>query len=113
MRHIVSAIAFGLASVSALAFASTNHVVSQRGIAFEVDTLTVAPGDTVEFANDDRTKHHIYARKGPTDFESRLIRPRQSYSVTITEQGVWEVGCKIHPRMRLELISEAPGETGA
>jgi plastocyanin len=81
-------------------------VVSQKDLEFSPNEITVSVGDTVIFTNDDRTRHHIQSRSGPEDFESRLLPPRANYEVQLNEDGVWEVGCRIHPRMRMTITAQ-------
>ena len=84
------------------------HVISQKNREFAPGRIAVAPGDVVVFQNDDKTDHHIMARSGPTDFSSRLLPRGASYEVEIAEEGTWEIGCRIHPRMQLMIRSRAP-----
>jgi len=46
-----------LASASALA--ASVHRIAQKGRAFAIADITIAPGDTVQFTNDDEFLHQI------------------------------------------------------
>ncbi len=90
--------------------ADGRHLISQKNRRFDPGQITIRPGDVVVFQNDDLTEHHIFARKGPSKFESRLLARGASYEVTFEEAGKWRVGCRIHPRMRLDVTARAEPE---
>ncbi len=92
--------------------AGERYLVSQKGRTFAPREITIQPGDVVVFQNDDRTSHHIMSRKGPTEFSSRLLPRGASYEVTFEEEGTWEIGCHIHPRMRLMVDVQAGPAAG-
>lgn len=93
------------------AAAQERHEISQRQRAFSPKAVTVAPGDVVVFKNDDATPHHIKVKKGPETFRSRLLPRGLDYPVIFDEEGYWEVGCRIHPRMSMSItVTSDPGD---
>ena len=97
--------AVALLTSSALA-ESERHVVSQKGRRFRPREITVRAGDVVVFQNDDRTDHHIQSIEGPSEFSSRLLPRGSSFEVVFDEPGRWQIGCAIHPRMRMIIVVE-------
>jgi plastocyanin len=91
---------------TAPAAAGERHLVSQKGRQFRPSALHIRVGDVVVFQNDDRTDHHIMAADGPSEFSSRLLPRGSSFEVTFDRPGRWEIGCRIHPRMRMILDVE-------
>lgn len=96
----------GIVAGFAAAFAAQSHSVGQAALAFSTDALTVAAGDSVVFANEDRTAHNVLVSDWSTD--SGIIRPGDSYALAVPADasGVFEVRCAIHPRMVLTLTVE-------
>ncbi len=91
------------ATLPLAALASADAQISQKGMRFAPQDISVTAGDTVEFLNDDRTRHHIFSVSGPESFESRLLPPGVSYTVTLGTPGLYQVGCRIHLDMRMSI----------
>jgi plastocyanin len=51
--------------------------------------LTVEPGTTVTWTNDDADEHRIRSQSGPVDFDSGNLDPGQSYSFTFDAEGTY------------------------
>lgn len=95
--------AFALAAAGAAlhgrpAQAGTTHEVSIEGFAFQPAELTIAAGDSVRFTNTDGAPHDATADDGA--FKTARLGTGNSDTITLTEPGVYEYRCSIHPRMR-------------
>lgn len=68
---------------------ATGHLVRITS-GLEPASLTIAPGDTVTWRNDDDERHRIRARSGPEDFDSGDLEPGESFSVTLSLVGTYD-----------------------
>ena len=98
LRIIIATIVVLLLGLPAFA---TEHVVDQKDLAFSVDTLTVAVGDTIKFTNSDRTTHHIWTSDNGLNISSPALKPGDAYSVKLVKAGTYTFQCHIHPKMKL------------
>lgn len=98
LRIMIAAIALFLSGVPAFA---AEHVVDQKDLAFSVDALTVAVGDTIKFTNSDRTTHHIWTSDNGLNVSSPALKPGDSYSVKLVKAGTYTFQCHIHPKMKI------------
>lgn len=78
-----------------------DYIVGQKGRAFSVAHLDIKPGDTVSFVNDDNVPHNIFSSSAGNAFNLGSQAPGTSTPVTFTTAGEVEVGCLIHPRMKM------------
>jgi cytochrome c peroxidase len=90
-------------SLAGAAWAAT-HTVDQKNLHFSVATLTIAKGDSVEFANTDDTSHNITISGAGFTANSGLQRPGQPFRVPLVKVGTYKVTCGIHPNMRMTVI---------
>lgn len=51
--------------------------------------MTIAPGDTVTWRNDDGDRHRMRSRSGPVEFDSGDLGPGASFRVTLTQVGTY------------------------
>ena len=58
MRKSVALCTAALLAFSALAVAA-DHVITQKGRLFSVESITIKKGDTITFSNDDTVPHNI------------------------------------------------------
>src|SRR5947207_882079 len=63
---------------------AANHTIAIKNFAFTPDVLTVSPGDTVTFVNQE-TDGTVHAIRG--DFTSPDLPPGATFTVTITTAG--------------------------
>jgi len=68
---------------------------------FAHQDLTVQAGTTVVWTNRDGVTHTATAQEGQWD--SGILRERESFSFTFTEAGVFSYFCAIHPFMTAEV----------
>lgn len=69
--------------------------VKIEDFAFNPDSVTISPNDTVRWKNLDPITHTVTG----SDFSSGTLRDGDSYNVTFTREGVYEYYCSIHSSM--------------
>ena len=100
MRKFLSAAALLLATAS-FAHAATLQV-SITNYTFSPAKITVHPGDTVTWTNQDSIPHTATALDGKA-FDSGTIDPNASWSFSFGKTGTFPYRCAIHPDMRGEV----------
>lgn len=78
--------------------------VAQREITFVPERIEVKAGSTVVFVNDDRFGHNVYSETPGADFDIGRQPAGQRTPVVFRRAGTIEVRCRIHPKMRLEVV---------
>ena len=96
----------GMATDRVLAQASEVTVV-QKEIAFIPERIEVRAGSTVVFVNDDRFGHNVYSETPGADFDIGRQPPGQRTPIVFRRAGNFEVRCRIHPKMKLEVAVSA------
>ena len=71
--------------------------VEIKDFAFNPETLSVAPGTTVTWTNNDTTAHTVTAADG--SFDSGNLAPGDSFSFTFEDAGSFDYACMYHPNM--------------
>jgi plastocyanin len=69
---------------------------------FTPATLNVKPGAVVAWTNEDDIPHSIVAADGK--FHSRALDTGDAFSFTLTEPGVYDYYCGLHPHMKGTII---------
>jgi plastocyanin len=67
-----------------------------KNLTYLPDTVTIKPGETVTWVNNDDRDHTVH---GP-GFNSGNIKPGKTWSYTFPKAGEYPYGCAYHPRMR-------------
>jgi plastocyanin len=80
---------------------STTHTVTIEGMRFQPEVLTVAPGDTVVWVNEDLVPHTATSKAG--GFDSKDIQADKSWRYTIQTTGEFAYICTFHPTMKAML----------
>lgn len=75
-----------------------------RNFAFDPATVTVHPGDTVEWKNDDNAPHTATTNSSKPGFDSGTIQPGASWRHQAPDKGTYNYICTIHPYMKGTLI---------
>jgi plastocyanin len=75
-----------------------------HNFAFQPATMTVHPGDTVEWKNEDNTPHTATAKTPNPGFDSGAIRSEGQWRYDAREKGTYNYICTIHPYMKGQLI---------
>ena len=69
-----------------------------------VEAITVNPGDTIHFMNNDPWFHNIFSLTQTKTFDLGSYPQGESRPVTFNDKGNYEIECAIHPNMFLEVI---------
>jgi plastocyanin len=96
----VALLAFGPSLVRAQPPAVTVKIDS---FAFDTPTVTVAPGATVTWVNDDDAPHTVVAEDGKS-FRSRTLDTGESFSFTFMSPGTYAYFCSVHPHMTGKVV---------
>ena len=83
------------------------HQVTITGFAFDPATLTIAPGDSVTWTNQDAANHTATA----DDFAwtTAVLSTGDSETVVFSDEGVEPYHCGVHPSMTADLEVTATG----
>lgn len=77
------------------------HPVIQKDREFSTTEITIKPGEKVIFQNDDTVTHNVFSGSKINPFNIKVQPPGQSSTVAFQDEGVTEVRCAIHPKMKL------------
>jgi plastocyanin len=77
--------------------------VTQKGLQFSAEELSVSKGQVVVFLNDDRTAHNITVSGEGLNLNGGLQPPGAEFKVPFTKSGTYQVSCGIHPKMKLSV----------
>ncbi|HEY3947414.1 cupredoxin family copper-binding protein [Phenylobacterium sp.] len=95
-----------LAARAAPAQAAATVTVRIDNFVFGPAAITVAPGTTVTWVNQDDIPHNIVADDKQT-FRSKVLDTDESYSFTFTKPGEYGYFCGLHPHMTGKVIVKA------
>jgi cytochrome c peroxidase len=89
----------------AAAALAADLVVGQHNLQFSQSKVSIHPGDTITFINQDDVTHNISVRSGAGDDTRDLGLQHAGVKVSyrFESPGVYSVVCSIHPRMRLSV----------
>lgn len=97
-----------LCAASALAQEnSQTHTIVIRQMQFNPAQVTVAPGDTIEWKNEDIFAHTATASDG--SFDSGLIAPGTTWKTVVHGSGTISYHCRPHPNMAAAIVVSAQG----
>jgi len=104
-----AAAAFALVALGpALARAEPpEFTVKIDNFAFDAQTITIVPGETVTWINDDDAPHTVVADDGKS-FRSKVLDTGEKFSFTFTSAGTWGYFCSVHPHMTGKVVVKAP-----
>jgi plastocyanin len=74
------------------------------GFAFKPPKVTVTPGTTVAWTNQDGVSHTATADEGA--FRTGTLAPDATFEVVIGGPGTYAYSCSIHPEMRATITAE-------
>jgi signal transduction histidine kinase/HAMP domain-containing protein len=98
---------FGFSAILAFALLLAGHAsatdvpISQQGRRFAPGEITIAVGDTLVIHNDDEFDHHVQIPDTRMKFDSGENPIGQTVKVKFPVAGTFDVGCAIHPKMKL------------
>lgn len=81
--------------------AAAESVIVQKDRAFSQTQVNIKPGDSILFKNSDDVVHNVFSTSAGMEFDIRRQAPGGSSSVPFSKEGVAEVRCSIHPKMKL------------
>lgn len=104
----VAVLAFGPGLVRADSgpVATNDVIVKIDNFAFDAPTVTVAPGATVTWVNDDDDPHTIVAEDGKS-FRSRTLDTGDRFAFTFMRPGTYAYFCSVHPHMTGKVVVKA------
>ena len=80
-------------------------VVVIRGFKFEPVVLTVKPGDTVRWENQDIVPHNAVSTE-TKEFDTGTMAVGASWKYEASNKGTFFYGCTLHPNMKGKLVVE-------
>lgn len=107
---VLVSLAIALLAAAGCASQAPNEIVI-RDLRFNPKVLTVSPGTTVKWLNEDQTAHTVTSDSfGSTStpaaqqFSSMPLSPGDSYTFTFTTAGTYKYHCEIHPYLMGEVV---------
>lgn len=93
----------------------TEADVVMQDISFQPQEITVEPGTTVTWQNEDNFGHTVTAgtRGTPTDLFDASVSGGETFSFTFEEAGTYEYFCSIHDGMNGVVVVGEGGEAGS
>ena len=99
------------AAVMAAPVGAQDAEVKIDNFTFVPQRVTIKPGTTVTWVNDDDIPHAIAATG--KEFRSKVLDTNDKYSFTFTTVGTFEYFCSLHPHMTGTIVVEPAQEGGA
>jgi plastocyanin len=92
--------------------ASATRTVAMRDIKFKPRNITIDPGDTVQWRNDDPERHNALGENG--SFETPVIEEGETSSHTFDREGSYPYFCSLHAGMegRITVGASSGGGSG-
>jgi len=81
-------------------------VVNIDNFAFDAQTVTISPGQTVTWVNNDDAPHTVVADDGKS-FRSKVLDTGDKFSFTFNGAGSWGYFCSVHPHMTGKVVVKA------
>jgi plastocyanin len=94
-----------VAAMTKAASAPPPDVVHIGNFTFNQSALTVHPGTTVTWVNDDDIPHTVVSKDGV--FKSKVLDTGERFSFTFAKAGQFAYFCSIHPHMTAQVIVKA------
>ena len=94
-------IALGTTILPCLADGGKPHEVDQQERLFSVTEITIKPGEQISFNNKDSVTHNVFSKSSANAFTIKVQQPGEASLIDFKEEGVTEVRCAIHPKMKL------------
>lgn len=107
MRIAFQGALMALALVSSAHAAPAPVTVKISNFVFTPATLTVAPGTTVTWVNEDDIPHTVVA-DDKVMFKSKVLDTGDRFAFTFAKPGTFGYFCSIHPHMTGKVVVKAP-----
>ena len=78
--------------------------IVQKNREFSETEITIKPGEKLVFKNADDVTHNVFSNSKVNPFTIKIQAPGSSSVVEFPDEGVTEVRCAIHPKMKLNVI---------
>ena len=83
------------------------NAITIKDFAFSPAVLTIKPGTTITWINDDSAPHTVVSDDGaPVPFTSARLSTGASFQQTFTQAGTYPYHCSIHPSMKGTIVVE-------
>jgi plastocyanin len=92
-----------LNSLNAAPAAAGTVRIAIQNYAFAPATVTITPGTTVVWTNEDSVPHNVHVTSGPATATSPMLQKGDSYTYTFTKSGAYSYVCDYHPDMKASL----------
>jgi plastocyanin len=102
MKRLRITVVVGMVCGSVTAYAAQKSI-AQKDKAFSETEVTIKADDDIVFVNDDNITHNILSNSAGNTFNLGSQAPGVTASYTFKNAGEVEVGCGIHPRMKLKV----------
>ncbi|HTD32154.1 MAG TPA: cupredoxin family copper-binding protein [Candidatus Elarobacter sp.] len=118
MRRLVLSLGLAIALGGGVAFAQTSSpapsaapspapaVVHIKNFAYAPETVTIRPGQSVRFVEDDETPHTVTASDG--SFDSGNLDKGKSWTHVFPKEGTFAYFCAYHTYMKGKVVVKAP-----
>ena len=103
MKRIHLACVAAAVALTGLVRAAAPVTVTQKGLQFSVEELSLSKGQVVTFVNDDRTAHNITVAGEGVNLNGGLQQPGADFKVPFVKPGTYQVSCGIHPKMKMTI----------
>ena len=84
--------------------AGDTHKIDQKNREFSETEITIKPGEKVVFKNADDVTHNVFSNSKVNPFAIKIQAPGSSSVIAFADEGVTDVRCAIHPKMKLRVI---------
>ncbi len=74
--------------------------VAQKDLTFVPFVSAVQKGSSIEFPNQDKTRHHVYSFSPAKVFELKLYAGKPEAAIKFEKSGIVALGCNIHDYMQ-------------
>ena len=89
----------------AIAASPSGTLVHIENFTFAQQAITVKPGTTVTWVNDDDIPHTVVATNG--SFKSKVLDTGERFSFTFAKAGQFGYFCPLHPHMTGKVVVRA------
>lgn len=98
-RPVANALVYAGVAAPVDRSASGEATITQRDMEFQPGFIAVRAGTTIQFPNEDRTRHHVYSFSPAKTFELKLYRDELAAPVRFDDAGIVTLGCNVHDWM--------------
>ncbi len=88
---------------------ATTEVVTMQGLAYTPPEITVAPGTTVRWVNQEQADHTVTSDEPGGPLDSGVLDEGESFEYTFETPGTFTYHCEIHPFMTASVTVSSDG----